>query len=574
MKTIIRQTAIFIFTAIIVLPSFGADVDDPVFQAMTDELDRSMNQLAIDEMPSPYFLSYLIKDYEILQVKARYGAIERSKRSNDRYLYIDLRVGEPALDNSNFYATWQDVSNYRENLVEENVYNALRHQIWFYTDEAYKDALVALAGKKAYLQANPSSEQISDFSEVEPVELTGDPVTLKVNEEHFNDLVRTTAGVLKEYPGLQDWKVEYNGRAVSSRFVNSEGSQYLKGSVFHTLEVSATIQADDGQRLTGFVYNLSRRTEDIPSEDEIIADVKQLAEDLSAMAAAETLDEYVGPVLFSDWASGQFFSHLFASQLSLPRKALTADEWMNEYVPMGKLAGKVKRRVFSPIINIADEPSREMWQGRMLAGYKIIDDEGVMCQDITLVEEGRLLTIPMARQPTKKIAESNGHAITLPFQLTVPGISNIFVSTPKPLSEKKLAKKMHSLCRDQDVEFGLVVTLLDESIYSNDYRWTDVEEDKSLLPAPVIVHKVYADDGRLEPVRGLVFDDISIRTLRDIAALGKDNTAHNIMQPTIFAWIHYAASIVTPSILIEEMELKSSPIQEPQPVAGNPIFDK
>ena len=88
----------------------------------------------------------------------------------------------------------------------------------------------------------------------------------------------------------------------------------------------------------------------------------------------------------------------------------------------------------------------------------------------------------------------------------------------------------------------------------------------------VVVYKVYAEDGRMEPVRGLEFDEVSVRTLRDIVALGKDQTAYNILQPTIFQDSYYPASIVTPSILVEEMELKGTTVQEPKPIAANPYF--
>ena len=275
----------------------------------------------------------------------------------------------------------------------------------------------------------------------------------------------------------------------------------------------------------------------------------------------------------SDQAAAQFISQMIVKNLSLTREPLVADDWMKQYIPTGKLAGKVKHRILPEFVSIMDQPSLQDWQGKSLAGYQVVDDEGVKCQDITLVDKGRLVNLPMTRQPTKKISVSNGHAKSSVFQMVLPGISNLTVSSNQP--QEKLVEELRRLCKEQDVEYGLMVTRLDEPWYSKPYQWTETEDDgKTMLTAPVVIYKVYQKDGRLEPVRGLVFKELSVMTLRNIAALGKETQAYNLTQGTIFDQSYYAASIITPSILVEEMELKAGSLYEPRPVAGNPIFGK
>ena len=67
---------------------------------------------------------------------------------------------------------------------------------------------------------------------------------------------------------------------------------------------------------------------------------------------------------------------------------------------------------------------------------------------------------------------------------------------------------------------------------SRQYQRTESfdEPSSALLTGPVVAYKVYADDGRMEPVRGLAFDEVSIRTLRDIYALGKEPALTNTGQ--------------------------------------------
>jgi TldD protein len=548
---------------------------DPIFRAMNDELQRSMDRLVIEGMPAPYFLSYRIRDYQTETVNARYNALVESDQSRNRYLYIDLRVGSPQLDNSNFYSGWEDIWKSRENVVEEDSYQALRHQLWYHTDQAYKDALEQLARKKAYQQTHPEKEEIPDFSTEKPFVYSGTPVQVAPNRQQWEEKVRNAGAVFDNYPGLQDWKVEYSAQTVNQWYVNSEGSQHLKGELYQFLEVSASMQAEDGQRLTSFLQYVSRDGDEPVSGAVLETDIKRMAGELEAVAKAPTLDEYVGPVLFTDWASEQFFSQLFANQLSLPRKPLTAADWMSDNLPVGKLAGKVKRHILPEFVTITDEPQRENWEGKPLAGFQMVDDEGVASENITLVEKGRLETLPKGRQPTKKIPQSNGHSHSLPFQMTVPGISNLIVTSSKPFSSEKMVQELRRLCREQDMEYGLLIKRLDEPRFDEPYRWIQTEErSKPLLRSPLIAYKVYAKDGRMEPVRGLEFDEVAIRTLRDIVALGKDAQAYNITQTTVFSDGYYPAAIVCPSILVEEMELKAAGVQEPLPVAENPIFTK
>jgi len=566
---------IFLSFVILTIPSVNsADFDDPVMQAMNDELDRSMNELILEDMIPPYFLSYLIRDGQSLSITSRYGSLIKSSCNKSRFLSIDLRVGSPEQDNTNFFPDWRAVWNYKEDLIEENDYDPLRHQLWRHTDKAYKTALETIARKKAYLQANPPKYSIPDFAPVEPYQLLEKPVELADEKAVWKKRINAAAAAFEDYHDLQDWQIEFTAQASTNRYLNSEDSHHRIGKITRLIEVTATIQAEDGERLTGSLQYLIPNTEKPPTVESLIQDVKTLASQLESAAMAPTLDEYVGPVLFEDQAAAQFVSMLFVNQLSLIRKPLTPSEWMSQYIPVGKLAERIKRRVFPDFVTVTDEPLREKWNKTSLTGYMVVDAEGVPSQNITLVKDGWLKTIPLGRQPARKISGSNGHARSLPVQLNVPGISNLIVTTSKPLKEKKMLSKLRKISREYGNEFGLIVKQLDVPYLTQHYQTIeDDSESEKLLQHPVIAYKVYVDDGRLEPVRGLVFDEVTIRSLRDIGAMGKDSHAYNLTQTTIFSDFRYAASIVTPSILVEEMELKESTLQEPLPVTFNPIFE-
>jgi predicted Zn-dependent protease len=544
-----------------------------LFRAMQDELDRSMAGLRIEHASPPYFLSYRILDRASASVEARYGAVLKSDRNDNRYLYVECRVGDPDMDNSYFIGSWRGLYDMRRDLAEENDYDAIRREIWLRTDAAYKSALENLAGKRAYLQTHPTLDEIPDFSDAEPVVSIGEPVSLEADLDAWESEVRSAARVLDEFPGLQDWRVTYGTSAENRRYLNSEGSRHLKGREREVLEVVATTQADDGQRLTDFLRYVSGDGQDPPRGAALEGAIREMAGQLLDMAGAPTIDEYAGPVLFEGDAATQFVSRLFAMQLSPTRKPLSTDEWITGQLPEPKLVGRVKRRVFPEFITVRDDPSASEWNGTRLVGHSEVDDEGVIPEPIVLVEEGRLVNLPMARQPTKKIPASNGHAFTFENQWTTPVVTNLFVESSR--TKKDLVKELRKLCRESDTEYGLLIQRLDEPALSRPYRWTEAAEDApELLTQPVAMYRVYAEDGRIEPVRGLVFDDVSIRSLRDVSALGEDATARNVIQPLGVQDAHYLAAIVTPSILVEEMELKAGTVHEPMPVTANPMFEE
>ena len=567
MRTTIRTIAACVL--LLALAVTAAAQNDVLFRAMQDELDRSMTDLRIEGMDPPYFLSYRLQDNYIAAVEARYGALVHSQTTHSRHFYVECRVGDPSFDNSNFVATWQDLNRQRAGVVEEDDYDALRHAIWLTTDGAYKHALEQLARKESYIQAHPQKEAIPDFSEVEPFVHMAEPVELVADIDAWENEVRAAADVLGEYPSLQDWKVTFHGIAANKRYVNSEGSSHLKGATFDDLEIAATAQAEDGQRLTSFLRYSTRGGDALPTGEELAADVREMAEELEALLAAETLDEYAGPVLFTDYAAAQFVVQLFVAQLTPVKSPLLAEEWMQDYMPAAKLAGKLNRRVLPEFVTVRDEPRRESWEGMKLAGYKLVDDEGVPTEDVTLVEEGRLVMLPTGRGPTKKLTESNGHAITFPNQWTVPVASNVFVESKR--SKKDLVKELRNLAKDFDNEFGLLVTRLDVPDISRRYQRTESfdEPGSALLTGPAVAYKVYADDGRMEAVRGITFDEVSVRTLRDIYALGKEPALTNMGQ-AVGPGMYYRMAVVTPDILVEEMEFKASSESEPAMVGGRP----
>ena len=70
-----------------------ADPRLKILDAMAAELERNQTQLKVNSHEPPYFVSYQVKDYETIDLDARYGALFNDARHRDRKIYADVRVG-------------------------------------------------------------------------------------------------------------------------------------------------------------------------------------------------------------------------------------------------------------------------------------------------------------------------------------------------------------------------------------------------------------------------------------------------------------------------------------------------
>ncbi len=120
--------------------------DDVLFSAMQDEMNRSLEELQIDDEPKPYFLSYAVSDVSKYTVHSILGESGDTNSSRQRYLSVNLRVGDHETDNTNFLDSPGGSTS--DSLPITDSYEELRRVLWMATDKAYKSAIRALAARK------------------------------------------------------------------------------------------------------------------------------------------------------------------------------------------------------------------------------------------------------------------------------------------------------------------------------------------------------------------------------------------------------------------------------------------
>jgi predicted Zn-dependent protease len=552
--------------------------EDVVFRAMKDELDRSMKRLRLEEKAPPFYIAYTISEERSATASASFGALTSKGTNRSRSLETDVRVGDYAMDSRNFGDSFDvfallGISGFGGggSTVVDDDYDALRNALWQATDGAYKEAVEKLEEKKAWLQANEVKDRPEDFSRETPVTSVYPMANLEVDAEAWAAVVKGVSAAFREYPSIQQSHVVFLARSHNRWFRNSEGFRNRRGAVECGVVILAGAQAADGMRLADYEVFTARDPKDLPGADVLAKSARTVADRLTKLAAAPPAEEYRGPVIFEGAAAADFLSqamptHLGHAHVTLggdnPMAAMTGNQWKE----------KVGQKVVAPFLTLVSDPAADDYRGTALLGGWKVDDDGVPAQKVTLIEKGVLKTFCHARIPSRELKNSNGHSRG---GSGTPG--TLFLTSDNRLGAKELRARAFELAKEEGLTHVVVIrrlgNLLTGALTPSSMASTFMGAFMGgggipLLP-PVVAVKVSIADGSETPLRGASFGSATLRLLRDIDATGDDDAAWPIVRTP-----ENVNFIVTPSLLVKEMELKKPGKEaEKLPVLPNPWFE-
>jgi hypothetical protein len=553
-KTVSRGLG-FLVLAALLLPAAAPAADDVVLKAMRDELDRSMKQLQLEQLEKPYFISYRVQDRASLDAGATFGALLSGALSRNRYLTVQVRVGDYQRDNSNFMTYPPEANGLTENVLLplDDDYQELRRQIWLATDTAYKEALEMLSRKRAALENRKARENLSDFSQEQPATALAPFAPIKMDLAQAEALVRKLSLIFRQSPEIYTSSVSLGIADVRSWYLNSEGSTATEETSGATLVAVAQSQALDGTTLPDWVMVSARSLEALPQESDLAVKIGAMADRLTRVRRAPVVDRYNGPVLFEGAAGAEAFSQVFVPKLLAMRAPASDNPQMEAYAAQGvsKLQDRLGARVLPSFLSVVDDPTQTSYQGTPLAGSYAVDDEGVRARPTTLVDKGFLKTLLIARDPISGISQSTGS-----FRTFGPQPSNLIFTVTEGASEQELKDQLLSMVRQRNKEFGVVVRSVGRE-----------------------VDKVYPD-GHEELMRLGQFDGLDDGAFKDLAAASRDLTIYSIPYAALGGRIYPGqtgaplVSFVAPSLLFEDLTLKPATGELPRlPLSKHPYFD-
>jgi TldD protein len=522
--------------------SFSGDKDQTL-HAMHDELERSRTRLSLPGAAKPFYIEYQIIDLDIRSVTASFGALISSTVSRSRLMNVNLRVGDYHLDSSNFLSEdgFQGFLGSNGQVGIDRDYNSLRQDLWLATDQAYKAALTQMSLKQAFLRSLTKPPEIDDFSQVPPVVQIDPHAEPDWTSRNWDEEARTASSALKKYPQLYGSRLNYFMIYATSYLMTTEGTAIRSSRCIAAIEAAANTEADDGMPLHNFYAVYASKPADLPDAASVSKALEKTGADLLALRSSELVPDYSGPVLFDATAAASVLAQVLEPSLSGARPPLSMTQDYNNFLERfggnSDWSGRVGTRVLPAGVSLIDDPTAKDFNGQPLIGDYDIDAEGVKAERVSIVENGILRNLLMSRRPGPDFLSSNGHARSAMLSPPQALSSNLFFQSSTPAKSADLQKKFLDACRDDGHQWCIEVKQMDNpalaAIHQEDFSEFVGELAGGIGSGermPLMLYRVYVADGHEEPVRGGIIQGLTLRSLRNMLAVGDDLTVYSYMQ--------------------------------------------
>ena len=390
-----------------------------------------------------YYIEYGLDDVRSFSASATLGALLRSDESRGRVPRVQVRVGQPSFDNTNYiYSDLFGSARAGGGVPLDDDLAALRHYFWLATDRVFKGSVEALSRKRAALRNITQQDKLNDFAAAEPSKIYVDPLEPKVKREQWQKLTRELSSVMAGFPKVTASQVDFEADFGNSYYVNSEGTEarYPDGFFFvaYGRQRPGRQRHDRARRRHGGGPSLDK----LPVEAELRKVIEQVGRNVTALLDAPAADDYSGPILFEDIAAPQLMAHLLGANLGLTRQPVI-EPGRQFPAPQSELEGRKGSRVLPEWMDVVDDPVRQEWNGQELQGTYPVDMEGVIPKPLKVINGGTLENFLLTRLPVRGFEGSNGRArLPGPFGSKSAVFSNLFVTAKQSVPAADLRKKL------------------------------------------------------------------------------------------------------------------------------------
>jgi predicted Zn-dependent protease len=531
-----------------------------LLNAMTTELHRAFTSLGKGPVQQgegkplpPYFLSYAVSDASDVTIRAQYGALASSTASHQRVADVQIRLGDPKLDNTHGNHRSSAVNSIQLPLGDDR--EALARTLWLATNAGYGNAVDNYLRVKTEAEVRAKEEDNSpDFSaESAQVDLAKPAPPVVVDRTAWEQRVRALSKIFREFPNVYQNVVMLTVQNETDYFASSEGSRVIAPHQQARLVVFAVTRADDGMDLFRAQTFEAKTVEGLPSEAEMEATLRALGQSLEALRKAPLTEPFDGPAILSGRAAAVFFHEVLGHRLEGQRQR--GDE---EGQTFTKDIGK---EVLPTFLSVSDDPTRTTFEKTWLSGSYTYDDEGQKARRVDLIQDGVLKTFLMSRLPIANFSASNGHGRAQTGRMPTGRQGNLIVTSTKTESDAALRAQLIDEAKKQGKPFGLYF----EDI-SSGFAVTTRSSPQAFQVIPLVVWRVYVDGRPDELVRGVGIVGTPLAAMKRIVATSDKSEVFNGECGAESGTVPVSA--VAPAMLLSEMETQ----RQPQGTARPPIL--
>jgi predicted Zn-dependent protease len=533
----------------------GLEEEDILASAIKKEVDRSLNELKIEGLQSPFFIAYTLGDIKQLQVSASHGSLFASDLFHRRGSAARLLIGDYDCSDENFEGSTGGASGYDGTPCLDNNETGIRYTVWKDLDAIYKNAAETYEQKlSAIKQLNiPAKDlELPDWDKTPSVVMNALPrKKIDLNKSRYEEYVKAASEVFKDYSEILTSSASIQLTDALVYFYNTEQTEfrYPLSSVLFAAGVSA--KTDEGEDLTSSFDLTFAHPDELPSIEDIRNQCRRLAEKLIEKVKAPKIEEsYAGPVLFENLAVvSAFYSNFFYGEISLiaNRKPITPSGI--SYGGNG-LEEMMNKRITAKEISIEDWTGTPEYKGVKLLGYAPVDGQGVIPPaKLTLVENGILKTLLSDRVPTPKVQHSNGHALLSSSLNSSITAGVVRMTDTRTKSREELKNELLKLAEEEGYEHAYIVR---EVTNGGSY--------------PLELYQINIADGSEKRIRSASINNFDSQSFKNIVAVSDNELIHHTYDRSLIT------VIVPDAILFEELQIQSDRVdnfRKPPLVAPN-----
>lgn len=535
------------FLSMLMVQKTYAQSEDKLLQLLKQELAADMQELQKQENP-PYHMNFRVMDDRNVRIQSAFGATMSSFEQRVRTLVPQVRVGDTKLDNFKYNAMGAQGDrngNYPMaylGLDDEKGEDASRQSIWAEVMKRYNFAVEAYQQAKTKSQVSVADEdKAPSFSEAPVEKYYEAPIPAEkqaIDRVAWEKRLNEVSAVFKEFPLLQSGDVSLTYRVLRTYFVNTEETEVVQNRTYARIMISASMKADDGMELPLNMSYFAYDPKDLPANDRMIADAKDMVRRLTVLRDAPVVDPYTGPAILSGPASGVFFHEIFGHRIEGHRLKGGGETFKKK---VGELVLPAEFQVYC-------DPTLRNYAGEALNGFYLYDDQGVKARRVDVVKDGILREFLMSRVPLDGFPSSNGHGRTSGGGDPVSRQSNLVVETTAPKTEAELRSMLIEEAKRQGKEYGYYFkevtsgfTLTGEGGSLNSFNVTPLE-----------VYRVYVDGRPDELVRGVDLIGTPLSMFSNIVCAGDKPSVFTGECGAESGWVPVTAS--SPMILVNKIE--------------------
>ena len=525
---------------------------DPLLDILRSELNHQFTEMQNLEQP-PYFMDFRVVDETRREVHTEFGAVFSIVNTRVRNFVPSIRIGDMEFDNMIDPAQTVAMGwgRARVNLpLNDDHPMAIRQMIWYECFNRYRRAVDDLERAISRRDVRVELEDNAPSFTKAPIEIYFEPPLsaekTMFDEAYWSERMTGLSAQFLNNPDIESGVASVRFHYQRRYYVNSEGTEVVQNLTYAEISIHAMIRAEDGMTLPLFNNYFAFFPDGLPSNEEIMVDVKSMMDRLVLLQNAPLVSPFTGPALLSGAASGVFFHEIFGHRIEGQR--LKSDGDGQTFKRM------VGQSVLPASLSVFDDPTMRQYLGRDLSGFYKFDDQGVRGERVEVVRDGILTNFLMTRTPIDGFYRSTGHArADMGFEVESRQ-SNLIIETSDPKSDEELRRLLIEEAIAQGREYGFFFKTV-----AGGFTQTSAMAVNSFAVLPLEVYRVFVDGRPDEMVRGVDLIGTPLSMFAGIMYAGTVESTQIFFGTCIASSGSLPITAISPTILVRQVEMQRSP---------------